>query len=211
MSGEIKNIVFDFNGVVSKSNKSEIIKKIDYKDICNLFCYGFSFLTNSGFRNDVKSAYKSIMMGKISCENIYALFENQHPNKSGSIKKIIESFIDSMRTQDGLILLIDYLRSNGFRVYILSNSIPKTERMIKSEEIESHFDGVYCSNEFGLIKPDIAIYEDACKKWGILPQESIFIDDKKENVKGAKNAGFNNAFCLTDEDQIIQQVSSYVL
>ena len=207
MSNEIKNIVFDFNGVISKADKIKILNKLNLQDVCNLVCFGFSYLTKSGFRNSLVQAYKGVMMGNMPCENIYSLFEQEFPNKSVTVEKIVNNFVASMRTQDGLIKLIDYLRQNGLKVYILSNSIPKTEKMINSEAISAHFDGVYCSNEHGLIKPNKDIYEDACKKWGILPEESIFIDDKKENVKGALNAGFKEAYHLTREEDIINQIS----
>ena len=211
MSDEIKNIVFDFNGVISKANKKDIVNKLNFQDVCNLVCYGFSFLTKSGFRKDLVDAYRGIMMGNCSCKTIYELFENEHQNRSQTIEKIVENFVSSMKTQEGLIQLVDYLRANGMKVFILSNSIPKTEQMIKSAEINQHFDGVYCSSEHGLIKPNRDIFDDACKLWGISPEESIFVDDKKENVKGALDAGFGNAFHLTDEEKIINKISESVL
>ena len=211
MSEEIKNVVLDFNGVISKANKKEILNSLDFGDVCNLVCYGFSFLTNSGFRKGVVQAYKGITIGKSSCKSIFDLFDSTFPKKSETVKKVVNNFVNSMRTQEGLIKLVDYLRENGFRVFILSNSIPKTEKMINSEEIRSHFDGVYCSSEHGLAKPDIDIFEDACRIWGILPEESLFVDDKKKNVKGALNAGFKKSSCLTNEDDIVQYISQNVL
>lgn len=208
---EIKNIVLDFNGVISKSNKKEILYNLDFKDVCSLVCYGFSFLTKSGFRKDIAKAYKEIQVGKTSCKTIFDLFEGTFPNNSETVKKVVNNFVASMRTREGLITMIDYLRENGFQVFILSNSIPKTEKMIKSEEIRRHFDGVYCSSEHGLIKPSIDIFKDACEKWGISPEESLFVDDKKENVKGALDAGFKKGECLTKEDEIISFISENVL
>lgn len=211
MSNEIKNLVFDFNGVISKTNKKEIINKLNFKDVCNLVQYCFSYLTKSGFRNDIVHAYKGIMRGENNCQKVYDILEGEQQNKSYSVQKIVDNYVSSMRTQEGLIQLIDYLRTNGMKVFILSNSIPQTEIMINSDEIRQHFDGVYCSSERGLIKPDKDVFEDACKLWGILPEESIFVDDKKENVKGALAAGFGNAFKLTNEKEIINKVSEAVL
>lgn len=208
---EIKNIVLDFNGVISKSNKKEILNNLDFSDVCNLVCYGFNFLTRSGFRKEVAKAYKGIQVGKTSCKNIFDLFDNTFPNNSETVKKVVNNFISSMRTREGLITMIDYLRENGFQVFILSNSIPKTEQMIKSEKIRKHFDGLYCSSEHGLIKPNIDIFKDACEKWGILPEESLYVDDKKENVKGALDAGFKKGSCLTKEKEIISFISENVL
>ena len=204
---EIKNIVLDFNGVISKSNKKEILNSLDFKDVCNLVCYGFSFLTKSGFKKDIAKAYRGIQVGKETCDSIFELFDNTFPNDSETVKKVVNNFVNSMKTRQGLISMIDYLRENGFQVFILSNSIPKTERMIKSEEIRSHFDGVYCSSEHGLSKPGVDVFKDACEKWGILPEESLFVDDKKQNVKGALDAGFKKAECLTKENDIVDYIS----
>lgn len=204
---EIKNIVLDFNGVISKSNKKEILNSLDFKDVCNLVCYGFSFLTKSGFKKDIAKAYRGIQVGKETCDSIFELFDNTFPNNSETVKKVVNNFVNSMKTRQGLISMIDYLRENGFQVFILSNSIPKTERMIKSEEIRSHFDGVYCSSEHGLSKPGADVFKDACEKWGILPEESLFVDDKKQNVKGALEAGFKKAECLTKENDIVDYIS----
>lgn len=204
---EIKNIVLDFNGVISKSNKKEILNSLDIKDVCNLVCYGFSFLTKSGFKKDIAKAYRGIQVGKETCDSIFELFDNTFPNNSETVKKVVNNFVNSMKTRQGLISMIDYLRENGFQVFILSNSIPKTERMIKSEEIRSHFDGVYCSSEHGLSKPGVDVFKDACEKWGILPEESLFVDDKKQNVKGALEAGFKKAECLTKENDIVDYIS----
>lgn len=204
---EIKNIVLDFNGVISKSNKKEILNSLDFKDVCNLVCYGFSFLTKSGFKKDIAKAYRGIQVGKETCDSIFELFDNTFPNNSETVKKVVNNFVNSMKTRQGLISMIDYLRENGFQVFILSNSIPKTERMIKSEEIRSHFDGVYCSSEHGLSKPGVDVFKDACEKWGILPEESLFVDDKKQNVKGALDAGFKKAECLTKENDIVDYIS----
>lgn len=211
MSNEIKNLVFDFNGVISKTNKKEIVNKLDFKDVCNLVSYCFSYLTKSGFRKDIVQAYKGIMKGDNSCQKLYEILENEHQNKSQTIEKILDSYVSAMRTQEGLIRLIDYLRANGMKAFILSNSIPQTEIMINSDEIRQHFDGVYCSSEHGLIKPNNDVFEDACRIWGILPEESIFVDDKKENVKGALAAGFGDAFQLTAEEKIIDKISEVVL
>ena len=42
-----------------------------------------------------------------------------------------------------------------------------------------------------MIKPDIKIFEYAAQKFGVKPSESIFVDDMKNNIESANNAGFN--------------------
>jgi len=54
------------------------------------------------------------------------------------------------------------------------------------------FDLVIFSSEVGLMKPDLAIYQLIIEKLGIRSHEAIFIDDVKENVQGARQAGLHS-------------------
>ena len=47
----------------------------------------------------------------------------------------------------------------------------------------------YCSAQFGLAKPDPAIFRAACARIGVAPERSLFVDDLAENVAGARAAG----------------------
>jgi putative hydrolase of the HAD superfamily len=45
------------------------------------------------------------------------------------------------------------------------------------------------SHRLGIAKPDEAIYHHAAEGLGVKPQEVLFIDDRAENVEGARRAG----------------------
>ena len=51
------------------------------------------------------------------------------------------------------------------------------------------FDGVVVSSDVHMIKPDIRICQYLLEKYGLQPQECLFIDDREENVEGARTAG----------------------
>lgn len=51
------------------------------------------------------------------------------------------------------------------------------------------FDRVIMSNEVGLAKPDAAIYELALTRLEAKAEQTIFIDDRAENVRGARSIG----------------------
>lgn len=46
-------------------------------------------------------------------------------------------------------------------------------------------DNIFCSAQFGIRKPDPAVYLAACGALGSHPTETLFIDDRAQNVKGA--------------------------
>ena len=51
------------------------------------------------------------------------------------------------------------------------------------------------------MKPDRAIYEIAAERAGASPSEVFFVDDRAENVVGAKAAGLD-AVLFTDAEQL---------
>jgi putative hydrolase of the HAD superfamily len=52
------------------------------------------------------------------------------------------------------------------------------------------FEGrVFCSAQFGLAKPDPAIFQRCLAALGATPDQAFFTDDKRENADGARAAG----------------------
>ena len=211
IESEIKNVVFDYNGVLAGLNKTRVLSRVNLKDICNAIGFGFSYLTKSGFRSDVKYAYHGLTNGSVSPEDIYHMFESYFPHKSDTVKKVFDNFVNSMYTREGMIRLVDYLRENQFRVFVLSNTIPETAKILNSDDVKKHFDGIYCTSEHGIQKPDIDTFLDACKIWNIKPEESLFVDDKKVNTKAAEAAGFGDTFNSSSERKIKNYINQVYL
>ena len=84
------------------------------------------------------------------------------------------------------------LRAAGLRTGILSN-LPRTlgERLRAEAGFLDHFDQVTFSYELGVIKPEAAIYRHAIEGLGVEPAEALFLDDRPENVEGARAAGIH--------------------
>jgi putative hydrolase of the HAD superfamily len=78
----------------------------------------------------------------------------------------------------------------GFRIGILSNM---GEDLLKYMRQEfgwlGRFDHHTWSCELNIAKPDPAIYLHTCKKLGVTPEQSLFIDDKPENIAAAESVG----------------------
>src|SRR5258708_7122367 len=86
---------------------------------------------------------------------------------------------------------IAQLRSAGIRVGILSNLPRPLGENLRATNFVDHFDHVTFSYELRLVKPDAAIYEDAIRGVGVPPAEALFLDDRPENVEGARAAGLH--------------------
>jgi glucose-1-phosphatase len=74
--------------------------------------------------------------------------------------------------------------------YLLSNTNALHIEFLRARyAFPRHVRGAILSHELGLRKPDAAIYRAALKLSGTRPEETLFIDDLKENVAGAAKLG----------------------
>jgi putative hydrolase of the HAD superfamily len=109
------------------------------------------------------------------------------------IAEMMRRVVDFWGRFDGRVLnWARDLRAAGLRTSILSN-LPRTlgERLRSEPGFLGHFDQVTFSYELGFIKPEAAIYRHAMEGLGVEPGEALFLDDRPENVEGARAVGIH--------------------
>ena len=85
---------------------------------------------------------------------------------------------------------IGQLHASGGRTAILSNlPRPLGEELRATPGFLEHFDHVTFSYELGAVKPQAEIYRETIGGLGIDPRHALFLDDKPENVEGARAVG----------------------
>lgn len=87
--------------------------------------------------------------------------------------------------------LVNFLRqSRGtYKTGLISNAWSGLRPWILREKFDDAFDHMVISAEAGFAKPDPRIYHLAMEKLGVLPEESIFVDDVQKNIDAANNLG----------------------
>jgi putative hydrolase of the HAD superfamily len=96
---------------------------------------------------------------------------------------------------------IKTLRANGFAIGILSNlPHPIATSLRGTPGFLEHFDHVTFSCDLRLYKPQAAIYEHSFRGLNVAPEETLFIDDKIENVEGARAVGMHAELFTTWEE-----------
>lgn len=97
-------------------------------------------------------------------------------------------------------LVRDLRVENKYRLYLLSNTSP-----LHFEYIKQKYDYVNLLEKFALsyelksLKPDDIIYERTIDHLGVIPGESIFIDDLRENCDAAEKHGIKT-ICYDKND-----------
>jgi glucose-1-phosphatase len=81
-------------------------------------------------------------------------------------------------------------------IFLLSNTneihmqkVKKEWGISSNEVLENHFSKVYLSYEVGMRKPDLTIFQKVCAEQGLVPKNTLFIDDSPQHIDGAQLAG----------------------
>jgi len=86
---------------------------------------------------------------------------------------------------------IEDLHRRGVRQFGLTNmaaeTAPGTFAMSPAFE---RLSGILVSGVERVLKPHAAIYELACERFGLVPEETLFVDDSARNIDGALAVGF---------------------
>lgn len=81
------------------------------------------------------------------------------------------------------------LKAEGHRIYVLSNANVRFADYLPGRAFFREFDGIVISAQEKLVKPDARLFRLALDRFGLRPEESLFIDDAQANVEGARAVG----------------------
>ncbi|KWX02312.1 HAD family phosphatase [Carbonactinospora thermoautotrophica] len=85
-----------------------------------------------------------------------------------------------------MINVVRHVHQSGIKTALLSNSWGNE---YPREGWEEMFDAVVISGEVGMRKPEPDIYRYAADQIGCRPEECVFVDDLRHNVRGAVEVG----------------------
>ncbi len=125
-------------------------------------------------------------------EELIERFAAQAPEIADEIRQFLQFSDTAVREFDYSAGLIDRLKENGYKVYLLSNYGGRNfQYALDNFEFIKHADGGVISYEVGYVKPEPEIFEALIKKYDINPEEAVFLDDVGDNLEAAAAYGFH--------------------
>jgi epoxide hydrolase-like predicted phosphatase len=107
---------------------------------------------------------------------------------------------------NGAIEIAKSLKQKGYRIAILSNDAKESSDLRRTKHhFDEIFDAIIISCHYGVIKPNPEIYRFALNKLKALPEQSLFIDDRMENIESSRNLGINSIL-FTNIDLLIEEL-----
>lgn len=190
----IKNIVLDMGNVLLDYNPDVplnlfVSEEEDRELIRRELFEGPEWI--QGDRGDIKDKDRFEGVSKTVPERLHK-----------ELKLCVEQWDVCMLPLPGAREFCGYAREKGYRLYVLSNASDLFYDYFPRFAPLDSFDGIVVSSDIHMLKPDIRIYEYFLQKYNLLPEECFFIDDRKENIDGAKNAGMNGAVFHGDFEEV---------
>lgn len=185
---KIKNIIFDFGGVLF-----EIDYELPIKAFGELGFSDFSEMHTQAGQNPI---FDLLETGKISDDEFISQLQLFVPKATKEqIKKAWNSIL--IRLMPEQVLFVKKLRSLGYHTLLLSNTnaihVAAFENLIEKEmdivEFRSSFHKIYYSNVLGMRKPYPETFLKVCELNHLDAGETLFIDDSLQHVLGAQEAG----------------------
>ncbi len=102
---------------------------------------------------------------------------------------MVQLSIDRQETIAPTERLIHDLKTAGYRLYVLSNMSREFIDFLRRTDVYSCFDGDVISCEEGVAKPMPEIYDILLRRFALDPAQTLFIDDRRENVDAAVAKG----------------------
>ncbi len=202
----IKAIIFDFGGVcfypgTSNQLLKEALLNSDLPKIKII-----SLILNQKKRAEIKKCVDIFNAGKISEEKFWLKIKKitKYNFDENKIKKLIISLNKPIKET------IDVLKKlkKKYKLGLLTNNNSWLEEIDKKYKFSKYFDVIVNSYDVKTIKPNKKIYYIILEKLQLDPEECIFIDDQKENVKAAREIGMN-AIIYRNAGHLLKQLRNY--
>ncbi len=193
----INTVIFDIGNVLAHFGWK------DYLLSCNYDEETLRRISNATVQSDFWLEWDR---GAKESTELIELSVSKEPGLEKEIRDFFENFHSMIVEYDYAADLVKQLRSNNYKVYILSNYSKTGYEMQKdSFEFMKYIDGGIVSYKIKHVKPEPAIYYALIEKYQFNPSEAVFLDDLQVNVDAAKELGFH-AIRFENYDQAMEEL-----
>lgn len=200
---KITNLIFDIGCVLAD---------FDWK----------SYLNGFGFEPEKESAIAAAVFagpywqeydrGVWSLEQLEGAFVSLAPQYEEDVRRVFRGSHLCIHRIPETIPWLKTLKERGFRLYYLSNySGHMRSKTLDALDFTALMEGGLFSYEVQQLKPDASIFQSFFERFPeVVPEESVFFDDRLENAEGADRVGIHGV-CFKDRQQAEEALESLLL
>src|SRR5260370_31968864 len=181
----VRAVIFDLGGVVLPS-PLEVFRAYEAR-------HGLPhrFLSEVVIDTGDHGAWSRFERGELDPDGFAAAFEVECADAGGVVvvSDLLNEISRGTEPRPEMLSALYEIRAHGLRTAALTNNWDPgdgTRMGTRFPEMVALFDLVVESAVEGLRKPDPPIYELACERLGVRPDEAVFLDDLGVNLKTAR-------------------------
>ncbi|OFX79337.1 MAG: hypothetical protein A2X12_03570 [Bacteroidetes bacterium GWE2_29_8] len=154
--------ISDFDNLYNLTSQSDLFNRLETGDLnVSQFCEEFRFITRTNLKDEeIKYAWNKVLL---------------------DIPKNKLAFLESLKKNYKIFLLSN---TNKIHIDYFNNTFS-----YNNKPFSQFFDKEYYSYKIGLRKPNLEIYNYVLTDANILAEETLFVDDNKENISSANLMG----------------------
>jgi putative hydrolase of the HAD superfamily len=183
-----RNVIFDLGGVLLDWNPGWILSQF-YPD----------HATQQLMREAIFGHADSVAFdrGEISKTALIHRLRQRTGRSRNELRRVLDAAKNSLVEKPDTVAVLKALHERGVPLYCLSNMPISAFRHVRRRcEFWDLFRGIVVSGEVRMVKPERAIFKHLLLRYGIIAEETIFIDDHAPNIAGARDVGLETIlFC----------------
>jgi putative hydrolase of the HAD superfamily len=193
----IKNLIFDFGDIFINLDKKATFNELDKLGISEI----------SDEMMEVAHQYER---GLISTDEFIEFFNKKFKVAKEDLVFAWNSILLDFPLRR-LTFLKELAKSKKYRLFLLSNTndlhISSVKNSLGTEfynEFKNCFEQFYLSHEIHFKKPDVAIYEFVLNENNLIAEETLFVDDLKENTDAANTIGIQTWNLIPGKEDVTE-------
>jgi FMN phosphatase YigB (HAD superfamily) len=187
---KFKNIIFDYGNVIFAIDFLRTQNALSQLGISNVD----EFFAHKGHNK----LFDDFETGSITAADFRAGIRLAAKNDALTDQQIDDawnSLLIGVPTEDNHLLLLEL--KEKYRTFLLSNNniihctwiFSYLEKEFGFDNYDDYFEKAYFSQDTGMRKPNVEIFEMVLKENNLDPNETLFIDDSPQHIAGAQKAG----------------------
>lgn len=185
----IKNIVFDFGGVIADIDRDKAVQafiKLGLKDA--------EARLDKYHQTDI---FQELEEGKLSADGFREKL-GELCGRELTVEETRQAWLGFFNGVD--VRKLDYMLElkKSYHIYILSNTNPYVMSWAcspgfssRGKSLADYCDKLYLSYEIGCTKPELVIFHHMLEDSGMTPSETLFIDDGDANIRMGNELGMH--------------------
>jgi glucose-1-phosphatase len=146
-----------------------------------------------------------LALGKLTGRRFYRIVAKDL-GFDGKYEEFAEIWSDIFDPIEPMVKLASALATRLPRVILSNTNAIHVEHILARYPFLQDFDAHVYSHEVGFLKPDAAIYRLTLDKYDLEPARTLFVDDLRANVEGARVLGMQ-AIQFESAEQVQQELT----